>query len=113
MKLTMELYQAMRKLTSESLIPKISGKKSSATDAIDIDLITLLHFFDTRYFGYFYLESLLYSKTFGLSVYDFVPATLKLLMFAFNFRYVLMCIHFLQHRRPAILPCLQVCVPTS
>lgn len=24
-------------------------------------------------------------------------------------RYVLMCIHFLQLRRPAILPCLQVC----
>jgi hypothetical protein len=28
----------------------------------------------------------------------------------FFFRYVIMCIHFLQQRRPAILPCLQVCV---
>ena len=28
----------------------------------------------------------------------------------FLFRYVLMCIHFLQQRRPAILPCLQVCI---
>lgn len=26
------------------------------------------------------------------------------------FRYVLMCIHFLQQREPAILPCLQVCI---
>jgi hypothetical protein len=28
----------------------------------------------------------------------------------FLFRYVIMCIHFLQQRRPAILPCLQVCI---
>lgn len=26
-----------------------------------------------------------------------------------SFRYVIMCIHFLQQRKPAILPCLQVC----
>lgn len=62
--------------------------------------------------GYFGLPFFNRITLFKMSMLNVWVSVLMLLYrnvyFYLLFRYVLMCIHFLQQRRPAILPCLQV-----
>lgn len=78
MKLTMGPYLAMRKFSSGAICVKSI-------------------FFFPNWLSYWNADEC------GIKYY-----AVKLTCAISNFRYVLMCIHFLQQRRPAILPCLQV-----
>lgn len=123
MKLTKEPYLAMRKLAIRCtciLNLTLTNWATFGSDGIMrlLDLVNKNRITRTTYFvqsshSFFFSKSQFINMPMMrmcLLLSFFCALCYNLFNYYFLFRYVIMCIHFLQQRRPAILPCLQVCI---